>query len=202
LNPSYALAHHYYSMLLSMEGRIDEASSESDHAVLLDPLAPNVNVQRGVLFLSRGDSAAARIATYRALGLNPKFIVGLGALGVLEATDGHFAEAQAALERAFAVSPHFPGVRSTLVYVYGRLGQKAKADSMLASLRTGKDDPSRIETGFAEAMVGDVDRAFATFAHAHWDMASTINLRTGPLLAPLRKAPQYGKLLKEMGLKP
>ena len=43
LDPSYVWAHHYYSMLLAMEGREDEAERENRRSLKIDPLSAQAN---------------------------------------------------------------------------------------------------------------------------------------------------------------
>ena len=50
LNPNYAFAHDQYSILLALQGRLDEAVAEGKRAAELDPLSPQIPVDasRGV----------------------------------------------------------------------------------------------------------------------------------------------------------
>src|SRR5260370_28103741 len=54
LNPNYATAHHWYAEHLMWLGRFDEALSESDRALQLDPLSSIIATDRGaILYFSR-----------------------------------------------------------------------------------------------------------------------------------------------------
>jgi hypothetical protein len=75
---------------------------------------------------------------------------------------------------------------------------------VLASLRV-----DAVERALGDAMMGNVDRAFATLDSVQWDdpdkvnpVPTVINLRATPLLAPLRSDPRYPALLRRMGYNP
>jgi TolB-like protein/Tfp pilus assembly protein PilF len=71
LSPNYATAHHFYSVLLAMTGRLDEAILEAQRALELDPLSVPINniVGEIYMFADRLDEAAAQYR--KALELEP-----------------------------------------------------------------------------------------------------------------------------------
>jgi serine/threonine-protein kinase len=206
LNRSDLFAHHFYSMLLMMEGRVKEGTHETDLALLLDPDFPLSYAVRGVLRLMDGDRAGAREQFTAGLKLDPDNPWSLYNLGVIEAADGKFADAVARLEHARDRTP-LPAVKAALAYVYSRTGQQTEASAMLASLRSADVDP--LDRALGEAMLGDVDRAYAILADVRWDELNTINavpttsdMRANPLLARFRADARYPALLRAMGLPP
>ena len=69
--------------------------------------------------------------------------------------------------------------------------------------RVGND---AVERALADAVMGNVDRAFAALGGVQWDdtdninpIPTVINLRANPLLASLRADPRYPALLRRMG---
>jgi len=156
-----------------------------------------------VLSMMKGDLAGARQALENTLPLDSTAALMLYYYGVLEAADGNPGKAATYLERAHAHAKRLPGVNAALAYVYSRLGRGKDADAILTSLRAGND---AIELALADAMMGNVDRAFATLDTVPWDdtdkinpIPTVINLRASPLLAPLRADPRYPALLRQMG---
>jgi serine/threonine-protein kinase len=202
LNPSYFWAHHYYSMLLAMERRQEDAERENLDALMIDPLSPQATSNRATLSIMRGDFDAARIALHEALAINPGFQVPLYYLGILDAAGGEYDSAVVLLERAHKLTPDFQGLRSGLAYTYTRLGQPAAAQKMREEVRgAGDDDQARIERALMEAVMGNSDAAFAGLQRVDWDFASVINLRASPLLSNLRQDRRYAVLLETIGLK-
>src|SRR5262249_23429186 len=51
LEPGYSWAHYYYTLLLMVEGRFQEARRENTITVQLDPLSGTPLVMRGVLYM-------------------------------------------------------------------------------------------------------------------------------------------------------
>ena len=63
------------------------------------------------------------------------------------------------------------------------------------------DSPrARINGGFAHAVVGELDEAFAIFDRAEWDVPTLIELRVDPLLAAMRADSRYARLLAKLRL--
>lgn len=201
LNPSYPWSYHYYSLVLMMQLRMDEALRQNNRALELDRFQPPLNANHGNILLAQGETDSARAALRKALAIAPGLPLALSGLGFLEAFEGRYTEALPLLVEADAKA-HFPAVAPTLAYVYRRLGRTAESDAILAKLRgDDTDDRARINYGFAVAMMGNVDSAYAMLRHRRWDIPSAINLRTSALLEPLRRDARYGALLQEIGLK-
>jgi TolB-like protein len=59
LRPGYATAFHWYSELLMVLGRLDEAEVSVERALALDPLAPVSHYNRAMLWDLQGDPEAA-----------------------------------------------------------------------------------------------------------------------------------------------
>jgi TolB-like protein/tetratricopeptide (TPR) repeat protein len=204
LNPSYAPAHHFYSLLLMMLNRGNEALRENGITLALDPLSAPGNANRGIILVQLGKYAEARRELERALPLTRSVPFAPYYLGAIGAKEGRYAAALEHLESALRITPGFVGVRGALAYTYARMGRRAQSDSVLAELRRADaDDRSRIDHAFAEAVMGDLDRAFAILEKpTKWDVPTLINLRAEPLLAAFRADPRYPRLLARIGLRP
>ena len=203
LNPSYFWAHHYYAMLLTMERRQDEAERENLRSLVIDPLSLQAGSERATLVVMRGDMAAARRTLHSVLEINPGFQVPLYYLGIIDAAEGHYADALVSLEQARKRSAGYSGLRSALAYTYTRLGQTANANKMLDELRAAGDgDQARVERALSEAVMGNIDGAYGALRNVTWDFSATINLRASPLLSKFRQDRRYATLLGTMGLEP
>ena len=201
LEPGYFWAHHYYSMLLTLEGRQDDAERENRQARVIEPLFKQAGSHHATLLVMRGDLPAARVVLDSVLAHNPGFPVSLYYLGMIDVAEGHYAEALGSLEQAHQGFADFSGLRSALAYTYTRLGQTANARKMLAELRaTGDDDQDRIERALGEAVMGNIDGAYDALQNVDWDFSSTINLQLNPLLSKFRRDRRYAGLIERMRL--
>jgi tetratricopeptide (TPR) repeat protein len=202
LNPNYTWAYHYYTLLLMMLGRTDEALEQNRHALATDPLSLPANATRGIILLQRGDYPGADRELQRALTLSPNFQLTQYYLAVLRAAQGRYEDARQLLERTALQTPRFTGVPGARAVVFRRTGKLPAADSLIAAAeaqaRMG-DERARVNLAFAHAALGHIDAAFALFDEVRWDVPSLIELRADPLLAPLRADPRYPALLQEVG---
>lgn len=73
LSPGYATAHHWYAILLGIEGRNDEAEAEMKRALEINPLSANFLADLGEIYYYRRDYEKAEEYCRRALEINPDF---------------------------------------------------------------------------------------------------------------------------------
>ena len=73
LNPNNALCHMYYSHLLMILLRTDEAVQQANLGLELDPLKPAVLGLYGVVMIDEGDYQSAIMHFEKALSINPNF---------------------------------------------------------------------------------------------------------------------------------
>jgi tetratricopeptide (TPR) repeat protein len=200
LNPNYLWARHYYTLLLLMKGRTDEARGQNRAALSLDPLSLPANATRGIILSQEGGLAEATSELRRAQTLAPEFAPTLFYLGALHAAQGALDESSRTLEAASKGAPGFPGIPGALAYVYRRTGRAAAADSIIARLRQRSDDPGGLANlAFAFAVLGHLDEAFPLLERMRWDVPSVIELRADPLLRSLRADPRYARLPQRIG---
>jgi serine/threonine-protein kinase len=203
LNASYPWSHHFYSLLLLMLGRVDEAIAQNRQALVLDPLSLPANAAQGIILSMLRDHEGAARELRQALALGPTFPLTLFSLGLELTSQGAHAEALPLLTRAVELAPGFPGAKSALLYTYSRLGQQRAADSLLAEMRAAADDNrARLILAFGHAVLKDNDAAFALLDRVEWDVPSLIEIRANPLLDALRADPRYAEVLGRMGLQP
>jgi serine/threonine-protein kinase len=196
LSPNFALGRHYYSLLLAMLDRTDEALDQNGRARDLDPLLVPAATDYGIILCQRGELARADTALTKALALEPKFALSLYWLGAVRAAERRYSEALQLLEQAARASPDYPGVLGALAYVNAHAGRTDAADSIVASLRArATNDRGRANLAFAYAALGKRDPAFALLKPDEWDVPVTIGLRADPLLASLRSDARYPALV-------
>jgi DNA-binding SARP family transcriptional activator/TolB-like protein/tetratricopeptide (TPR) repeat protein len=201
-NRSLTWAHHYYTLLLLMLGRTDEALAQNQQALTSDPLSLPANATRGIILLQRGDLNGAERELRRALTLSSGFQLTLYYLGIVRAAQAHYQDAAQLLEEAAREAPEFTGVPGARAFVRQQTGRQRAADSLLAELEaqaeTG-DERARVNLALAYAALGRLDAAFSLFDQVQWDVPSLVELRADPLLRSLRSDPRYPALLRKIG---
>ncbi len=93
LNPSYPVAHEWLGLLLSEQGRIDEAIEHADIAVTLDPLEATMHQARGQVLYTGRRYAAAIESLKKALELTPELPLARTVLVKALTLDGRAGEA-------------------------------------------------------------------------------------------------------------
>jgi serine/threonine protein kinase/tetratricopeptide (TPR) repeat protein len=73
LNPNYATAHHWYSVLLSKTGRLDESLAEAKRSFELDPLSLPINKHLGEVYSYLGQDDVAIAQFRKSLQIEPSF---------------------------------------------------------------------------------------------------------------------------------
>jgi len=135
LDPSYAVAHHWYGYLLEFRGRFDDALREVHKAQELDPL--NLAVQASpiqVLYWSRKYDECVTQAR-KTLELDPNFIYGHMFMGDCLAQLKRPNEAITELQEALRITPTNTAVMARLGYVLGTVGRKREALALLKEVQ-------------------------------------------------------------------
>ena len=73
-NRSYPTAHHWHAIYLSAMGRHDEAITEIDQALRLDPVAPIIRASRGWIQYHRRQFDESIVESRKALDLDADFV--------------------------------------------------------------------------------------------------------------------------------
>jgi Tfp pilus assembly protein PilF len=93
LNPSYALAHHGYAVLLNTLKRHDDAVEEAKRALSVDPLSLPINNIVGDMLNNAGRHTEALASFQRTLELRPDFGMARGGLAATYRALGKDADA-------------------------------------------------------------------------------------------------------------
>jgi len=131
LNPNYATARHWYSIMLRDVGRADEALAQIRRAVELDPLSAVITETLGEIQESEGRFHEAEVAYRRAITIDPSRPVPYMDLGLLNAYAlDHVADAIPLVQRASEVDPGNPIFASSLAALYSTVGDENKFAEM------------------------------------------------------------------------
>ena len=204
LNPNYATAHYWYSLLLMTTGNLKEAVEETDKAQVLDPLSPVVGI--GVLearfFLGHYDRAINECNRY--LELDPNFIVARDFLVHLYVHKRMYEDAEKEAKRLVEMSDRKAEASAHIAYVYAAQGRVEEArklfDETVADPRLDYANSTIFITVYS--LLGDLDSAFSWAEKAREDAKiAFLSLRFSPDLEVFRKDPRFNSLLASAQLK-
>ncbi len=203
LRPSYATAHHWYSILLRDQGRFDEAIAEARRALELDPLSliMNANLGDAYFFARRYPEAIRQHRIGR--DLDPSFAPTHLYLAMAFAQNGDLDSAIVACRTARALSSDGAYALGGLGYVLARAGRNPEAERILDELqrlavqgRTVPFDMGLVWMGLAKG-----DRALEWIDKARRKQPSGVkDLGVDPRFDALRDDPRFRKILRELGL--
>lgn len=170
---SWADVHHLRGVCLSLLNRPEEALTEFDQALVLNPRYLEAWLHRGVVLnqLGRGEEGAEAFASARVSegpairGLSAPVAARLAnehaRLGELYAEAGALAEAVSQYRHAVALGPTFFDLRLRLARLLLEAGNPLQAREVLEAILTDRVDwvDARVQLGLARYLAGDTAEA-------------------------------------------
>jgi eukaryotic-like serine/threonine-protein kinase len=206
LNANYATAHHWYSVLLTKLGRLEEALSEANRALELDPLSPAIGQNVGDVYTFMGRNLEAIEQYRKTIAIDPNFGPVHFALGVTLLSDRHYDDGFSEIEKA-AEAVHDPERVKVAASILDTLRKAGFRSAILASirsdlLRSAHEYVAPYGVAFRYAAIGDKERAFEWLEKAYQAHDDSLPyLRSDPdLRKTLGSDPRYADLLRRMGL--
>jgi TolB-like protein/DNA-binding winged helix-turn-helix (wHTH) protein/tetratricopeptide (TPR) repeat protein len=206
LNPSYALARHWYAIYLCARTRFDEAIAECKRALRVDPLSLVINTLLGThyLYAGRYDESIAQLR--RTLELDPDFIYAHAALAEGYYFAGNHARAIAEVNRASELAGwHTSQALGARGYIYAAVGRAAEARALLEELerRAARVYVSAYEIGRIYVHLGEMEKALGWLNTAcEQREGPLLHILSTPELSPLRSHPGFQKLARRVGINP
>ncbi|HEU0183664.1 MAG TPA: tetratricopeptide repeat protein, partial [Blastocatellia bacterium] len=205
LNPHYAVAHHWYgSVLLSAQGRFNEALASEKRALELEPLSLVINSNLGFICYqaSRFDEAIEYLQ--RTLDMDDGFVYARFHLGLCHAHRRDYDKAIAELRRAIEQA----GGRGALIeaalgYVYAVAGKRDDALRILARLQTipMNRDVSPFYLAMIHAGLDDREQALKWLESACEERYNwVVWLGVEPMFAKLRDEARFKEMLRKIGI--
>ncbi len=203
LSPSYATAHQWYGLYLTLVGRHEEALAEIRKAQELDPLSPiiKLNIASTYIYERRYDEAINQCK--QVLETDPNFVPARFWLALAYALKSMFEEAIAEIQKAKALSSGAFWLNGVLAYVYAMSGRREDAMKVVDELleRSRKEYISPLLIAWAYIGLGDKDRVFEWLEKAYENRSGDlVYLKFFPVYDVLRSDPRYVTLLQKMGL--
>ncbi len=203
LNPSFTLAHAYYGQFLGFMGRYPEAFAQTEIALRLDPVSPEV-VSHAVEPYLEGGRVDDAMRHWRAIvDLQPDYWPAHWYLALAYLKKGMYAQALAEQQEAIRIN-ETPANLATLACVYAKVGRREEAVKILHDLENpsaGQPVRSRMRIAAVYVAVGENDKAMASLEKAYEEHeASLFYLNAYSLLQPLRSDPRFQDLVRRVGL--
>jgi tetratricopeptide (TPR) repeat protein len=204
LAPAYSTGHHWYAVFLAGQGRFDQAMSEINNALALDPLSVGVNDELGeiLVLMRRYDDAILHLRQYMATGS----AIGRTRMQLAEALalKGDYEGALAELGKTEAAGSEQTQLLAETGYVYGAAGRQREARAVieqLTALQRQRADGAVGALATVYAGLGDRDRAIPLLEQAAQSYDPVIlRLKVDPRLDKLRGDARFAKLLATVGL--
>ncbi|HEX8147814.1 MAG TPA: protein kinase [Pyrinomonadaceae bacterium] len=203
LNREYAPAHYWYSSLLRLLGRSEEAIRESETYKTLEPFAPLATVNLAISHYRARDYDRSAVYLKQVLDEDPNNRNALYIMGLVHVKKGAYPEAVATLERLYELDQVLAA--APLGYAYARNGRTSDAMRVLAMLEAVPPDkpiPAQ-EKAIIYMGLRDNDKAFTYLEQAYRErFASLTSLTTEPFFDDLHSDPRYHDLARRIGLTP
>lgn len=204
LNPNDPTTHQWYSYLLMLEGRYDDALAESHHVLELEPATPLFHAVRVEILCYARKYDEAIDEALSSIKVNPDFVLPYYWLGYAYREKKMYPEAIATFARARQIA----GDRPFLVMAYGHAQAVAgnavearKALRMLEGLRNTKYVPD-LYLAAIHVGLGEKDEAFRLLNSAYRQRVDRlIYLKVESMADPLRSDPRFKELLDKIGLR-
>lgn len=202
LNPNYAVAHDWYSIVLIRLGMLAAAEAELRRGLELDPVSVLlIGRLCGLLATLKPDDALAQCQKARELGpQHPTLFLHFSAMHY---RTGRTAEAIAETRKLVEMAGDNPSYKAWLGYYLGRAGQREEAQQILRELLSlsRKQWVSAYAIATVYSGLGEADAAFEWLERAHRTRESWITyLIPDVRIDPLRQDPRYADLLRRVGL--
>jgi eukaryotic-like serine/threonine-protein kinase len=203
LNPNYATAHHWLSIILSWQLRHDEAVEEMKRALEIEPLSRIINNDFGNTFLYQRQIDRAIEQFNKTLELYPDFVQGHHSLALALTKAGKYQEAIAEEHKAIALGGRLFGFVSQLSYINAVSGNKVEAKKLLAELleRKKKGSVGNFDLAIVYAGLGQKDQAFEFLTKSEQEkFVRILSIRSSPYFENLRDDPRFKQMLERIGL--
>jgi TolB-like protein/Flp pilus assembly protein TadD len=201
LSPNDSVTHAHLADYMSIQERHDEAIAEFKLALELDPIScMYIGFFALILYRARRfDEAIAQC--HKALEINPNYANALWFLALSLEQKGQLAESIEKFEKAFSLGGG-PPCRALLGRAYALAGERAKAESILAELKSLSHQQyiSPFDIAVVYAGLGDLTSTFQLLEQAYQQRVFRIIELTFPMFDNLRPDPRWQDLVRRIGL--
>jgi TolB-like protein len=202
INPSLAVAHVMYGIMLGSLGKFDEAISETRRAHELDPASPYAMLFLGIVLWMTGRNFEAKKILDKLLSANPKFVKGYMPKAFVLVAEGKREEAKETADAAVSIDGQ-AYFRAEQALVYASIGLEEEARGILANLLSGKYKGyvSPFGIGSIYYKLGDVDKGFEWMRKSIEERDSSLPYHNKwPIFEDNRRDSRFVKILHQLKL--
>jgi eukaryotic-like serine/threonine-protein kinase len=184
-------------------GRIEEALSETQQALSLDPLSILFRVHLGFLFYLQNKYEHSIAQFRKVLEMSPQYYLAHAMMGNVHTLAGQYDAALECYGRAREADANSKFVDSLEAMTLAAAGRRAEAMALLDQItrRAANDYISPVSIAYISTALGDNDRAFENLDRAISDRdPNLLGLKSNPIFENLRTDERYHALLKKMQL--
>jgi serine/threonine protein kinase/tetratricopeptide (TPR) repeat protein len=203
LNPKYAMARIWYSLLLITMGKPSKAIQMANLALDIDPLSLNIISMLALIFIMARRFEDARHHLNHVLEMDSNFLLARIWMGETYLFTGDYPRAIKDFEHALTISPHMTYTLANLGCALSLSGDREGAMQQLeifdAIGRTGY--VSQLQKAYIYIGLEELDHAFSLIEKAFAERDSfLVWLRAAPHFTPLHRDPRYFEYLVKIGL--
>jgi len=187
-------------------GRLEEASTQLQRAVELDPLSALYNALVAYLYYARGKCDPAIEQCQRTMDLDPGWYFPHWLLAIVYEHLGRIEEAIAAAQRACELSGRNAPTLGILGLADGLADRRSEARALLEELvarrRTTYVPPWAVAAVYRGLREVDLALEWLEKGVEERDMIVVTGLKSDPRYIPIHGHPRYQALLRKMNLEP
>lgn len=203
LNSRYAPAYYFYAGLFLMLGRFEDAISQSQRALEVDPMSIFANTHLGWMLVGSRQLEHAKKQLKSTIELDPSFALAHWVLGWAYVYESKPDDGIPCFEKAVELSYGLPWYLASLGLAYAASGQAEDARSVLSELRARGRERYVRSMCFALVHIGldELDEALKWLERAYQERDTWIPaLRIDPVFDRLRSQPRFIALQKKVGV--
>ena len=205
LSPSYATAHHWYSIDLYRTGRPREALERGLLAQRLDPLSPQITSFIGLCYVNLGEYELAEKQQSRAFEIQPRFIPAFVNLRYTYISEKKYAEAEAINNEYWKVSKDDLVTALFRALIFALAGREAGARKAMREAEA-IPNPENLEVYYVvlyHTALREYERAIELAQQEFNSGANWIGeIAIDYLFSPIRMDPRVQTMLKKVGASP
>jgi serine/threonine-protein kinase len=202
MRPNLTEARQAYAVLcLSPLARHTQAIAEMRRVIEDDPVSPVARFALGQALAYAGRTAEALRELRESLELEPEFLPARQAIAIAYLSGSAWEEARLALQQRAGAADSDPYHIGLLGYTYGRIGNRAAAEQMLARLTGQRSYIPPLEVAAVYNGLGRTDEALGWLENAYRDRSPLLLwVAVDPRFASLRREARFAALTNRMGL--
>jgi len=198
LDPNDPTAHQWYSLLLRRAGRLTQGLEAAQRALELDPTSPVVNNNLAHAYMTLGYDEQALKYWRAAVDLGFDTTSGMPIVEVM-AADRRGDEAE--WERLMRAAPDNENLPERLFELVGAVRRDpARWPELEAYLSSGEAGVPEAAQPSMLMLLGQFEKALEILLRYSDDASSNFGMLWVPEAAPLRRLPDFGKLMEAEGL--